>query len=120
MKKAILSMVTVLAATQAPVGAEAPTTVIHSVQCYLAAGTLLNSSSSQQRMGGMLTSMFFAGQVFGANPKIDLTEIVKSEAPKLDGVKIKSLQLQCGQEMGARAQQMKIATETLPKSGAVQ
>jgi hypothetical protein len=85
----------------------------HNVQCLIAVAELASSSDATTKSAGLLASVFFAGQVFGGNPAIDLTAAVKAEASKLTPEDIQGLQVRCGAEMKARGQQISAASAAL-------
>ncbi|HET8612590.1 MAG TPA: hypothetical protein VFL92_07475 [Sphingomonas sp.] len=106
----------------ASASAAAPTTaanvspaVAHNVQCLLAMGAVSQSPSVDEngKDQALRASMFFAGEVFGGDPDIDLTAAARAEAPKLDDSTIASLQAQCVEELKKRGAQISAAGDAL-------
>jgi hypothetical protein len=85
----------------------------HQIQCFLSISTLIPSTDEQTKRMGVLGSMFFAGEAFGADPKIDMTAAVRQETAKLDDAKVKQLLPKCGAEMNARGDQVNAAGKAL-------
>jgi hypothetical protein len=96
-----------------PARTEAPATV-HDVQCLLMAITLAGSEDADAKTAGVSGTMFFGGKILGANPSVDLTAVVKSEALKLDEAKLPTLQQQCGDEMKAFGTKLQAVAAALP------
>ncbi len=86
---------------------------IHDIQCFVATSSLIGNSNKSVSMVGMMDSFFFAGQLFGAEPKIDLTAALKEYGSHLGPDQIKSLLVECGAEMKARGHEMTAAGEEL-------
>ncbi len=109
---ACAAMAGFLIATPSLAQSDSPATT-HNVQCLIAVAELASSSDSTIKSVGLIASMFFAGQVFGGDPAIDLTAAVKAEASKLTPDEVKALQVRCGAEMKARGQQISAASAAL-------
>ena len=88
----------------------------HSLQCLLISSAMIESGDAKLKSAGLMSAMFFAGQVFGADPKIDLTTALKGKLPKLDAPTVARLQKDCGQELQARGGQITAAGEAIQAS----
>jgi hypothetical protein len=89
----------------------------HHVQCLIATVTLIGSEDPDLSRNAAMASMFFAGQLFGSHPTIDLTQAVKTELPKLDAEKLATLAEECGAEMAMRGQQLSAVEQVLAEEG---
>jgi hypothetical protein len=114
MKKAICSAIAALTVVPMPVQAQ-PTSdeTTHNIQCSIAVSLLTEKTDPQLKIAGLMGSMFFAGKIFGTNPKIDLPSALQRESPKLDANKMKDLLNECGSEMKLRGEQIKMAGQVL-------
>jgi hypothetical protein len=103
------SLLTPIALNAAPLSP----VIEHQLQCFLSISTLIPSTDEKTKRMGVLGSMFFAGEAFGADPKIDMTAALKQEAAKLDDARVKELLPKCGAEMNARGEQINAAGRAL-------
>jgi hypothetical protein len=113
MIKRLACAATMVCLIATPALAQSVTPETHNVQCLIAVAELVSSSDSTTKSVGLFASMFFAGQVFGGNPTVDLTAAVKAEASKLTPDDVKALQVRCGAEMKARGEQISAASAAL-------
>lgn len=90
----------------------APKTV-HHVRCFIALASLTQSSDETVRGIGMMGSMFFAGQIFGSEPNIDLKSVTRAQVPSMTPATMKALQVECGQEMQNRGKEISAVGEAL-------
>lgn len=88
----------------------------HNLQCFLAVSTLSSSRDPAHKTMGSMGALFFAGQVFGADPDVDLVVALKAEASTLQDEMIKPLLVECGREMSARGKQIQAAGAALSTS----
>jgi hypothetical protein len=102
-----------LPASTAPAAAADDAALRHSVQCFIATSTLLLSEDPKNKTVSLLASNFFAGQIFGAAPDIDLSAALRREAPLLDEAATSALLVQCGREMVERGKQISAAGRAL-------
>lgn len=89
----------------------------HHVQCLIATVTLIGSEDPDLSRNASMASLFFAGQLFGSNPTINLAQAVKAELPKLDADKLATLAGECGAELAARGQQLSAVEQALAEDG---
>jgi hypothetical protein len=85
----------------------------HSLQCFLAVSELAASDDPAVKMMGTMGALFFAGQVFGADPGIDLQAAVRDEARILTPQAMAALRTQCGAEMQKRGVEIQEAGQAL-------
>jgi hypothetical protein len=71
------------------------------------------SEDPKNKTVSLLASNFFAGQIFGAAPDIDLSAALRREAPLLDEAATSALLVQCGREMVERGKQISAAGRAL-------
>ena len=81
----------------------------HEVQCFIATSSLIDNPDKTISSGGLMGTLFFAGEVFGSDPHIDLAAAVKAEAQGLTDDRVKALLTQCGGEMTDRGKQISAA-----------
>ncbi len=104
------------AAALVPVHAAAQTydpAIRHSARCLIVVASLASSEDATLKMSGLMGSLFFAGQIFGAEPNIDLTSLMKREAVDIDERRTKELLVQCGGELQQRGGEISAAGEAL-------
>jgi hypothetical protein len=94
---------TASAATAQP----APDRRAHSVQCLLAMAAA-NGAAANPRAGAAarLGMVFFAAQLFGMDPDIDLAAAARTQLPALNKQRLQALIPTCGAEMNRREQQI--------------
>lgn len=105
-----------LAAALLPFNADAQThdpAIRHSARCLIVVASLASSEDATLKMSGLMGSLFFAGQIFGAEPDIDLASLMKREAIDIDERLTKELLVQCGGELQRRGGQISAAGEAL-------
>ncbi|MBV8681321.1 MAG: hypothetical protein JO111_00500 [Caulobacteraceae bacterium] len=85
----------------------------HSAQCFIVMISLTNSTDSSLQESGYVGSTFFAGQLFGADPNIDLASTIQTEVPRLTPEITKNLVAQCGAELVDKAKQITAARQIL-------
>jgi hypothetical protein len=116
---ALAPLLIALAPTQPALAQPLSPAAEHDVQCFLASLALVNADDQNLKNAGSMGTMFFAGELFGADPNVDLAAAVKTEAPKMTPDLLKQLLPQCGAEMTQRGNQITAAGEALkPSSGA--
>ena len=101
-------------ATAAP----SSTDISHAVQCFLLGGSLVNNSDEKIKSAGLITSMFYAGQIFAIEPNIDLTAAMRREAPKITEARFPALRTECSAELQRRGAQMSAAGQALEAEAA--
>ena len=85
----------------------------HEVQCFIAASSLVGNPDKNTSTIGLMGSFYFAGEVFGSDPHIDLAAAVKAEAQGLTDERVKALLTQCGAEMTDRGKEITAAGQQL-------
>lgn len=105
----IVQILMLAAGAVVPASASSRPAVAHAVDCFLAIQSLADSRDPKVRAMGKTGAMFFAGQIFGADPRIDLGKVATAEALTLSEARIAELRLECGRELQARGQQMESA-----------
>jgi hypothetical protein len=85
----------------APAGAQTETERrSHATQCLLAMSAANGSATNDTARGAAKIGMlFFAAELFGMDPNIDLTASARAELPSLTRDKVQTLIPQCGSEM---------------------
>ena len=79
----------------------------HAVQCLLAMSAANGAATDATAEGAAKIGMlFFAGEVFGMDPNVDLTAAARAQLPGLSRSKLQSLIPLCGAEMHARQRQI--------------
>ncbi len=121
MRKMAIGLIMTAMAGMLPMGTatarDATLTRQHHVQCLIATVTLTGSEDQDLSRNAYMASLFFAGQLFGNNPTIDLAQAVKAEIPKLDAEKLATLAGECGAELAARGQQLSAVEQVLAEAG---
>ena len=121
MRNMAIGLMMTAVAGMLPMGAaharDAALTRQHHVQCLIATVTLTGSEDPDLSRNAYMASLFFAGQLFGSNPTIDLPQAVKAELPKLDAEKLATLAGECGAELAARGQQLSAVEQALAEEG---
>jgi hypothetical protein len=102
----------------APAQAADDATVRHYVQCFLVMSALAASDDPKGKSAGLMATNFFAGQIFGAAPDIDLTAAFRREVPVLNDAKTQDLLSECGAEMDRRGSQIVAAGDALEADAA--
>jgi len=121
MKAVLIGAAAVAASMLSPVRAataQPSTDVSHALQCFLLGGSLINNSDEKIKSVGMITSMFYAGQVFAIEPNIDLTAAMRREAPKITEARLPALRTECSTELQRRGAQMSAAGQALQADAA--
>jgi hypothetical protein len=110
---ALATLLLALAPTTPALAQPQSAAIEHDVQCLLASAALLNADDPNAKNVGLMGAMFFGGQLFGADPDIDLTAALKSEAPKMTPDHLKVVLAACGAEMTRRGNQITAAGAAL-------
>jgi hypothetical protein len=119
MKRAmILAAMAALPVAPLPAAAQESAASKHNVECFLVVGALSENKDPKARTFGAMASNFFAGQIFGADPKIDLTAAMRREAKQMNEARFKTLLKQCTDEMKARHDQVTAAGKALSAEAA--
>ncbi|MEC3910773.1 hypothetical protein U5A82_09895 [Sphingobium sp. CR2-8] len=87
--------------------------VRHAVRCFIVVSSLATNEDATMKMSGLIGSMFFADQIFGAEPDIDLTSLMTREAIDIDESQTRTLLVQCGEELKQRGGQITAAGNAL-------
>jgi hypothetical protein len=108
-----------LAALAASAHAQAaPKYPVHDMQCFIAASVLAdNADNEDTKNTGLMASMYFAGKVYGANPKVDFTAALDAEATKYDSLDHTALMKECAAEMQAHGNEIEAAGKALLAKG---
>jgi hypothetical protein len=85
----------------------------HAARCLIVVASLTANQDATLKMSGLMGSFFFAGQIFGAQPDIDLTRLMTREATAMDESQTKALLVQCGEELKQRGGQVTAAGQAL-------
>ena len=96
----------------------APAEVPHDVQCFLATALLASSPEKDKKTMGLFASMYFAGQIYGRDPQIDLLAAARAGVPLLTPDNLKALYTSCGQELSSRGKEISAVGEILTKDAA--
>lgn len=91
----------------------APQPNSHNLRCLIVAALIANSPDPAQKQIGMLAGVFYAGEVFGADPQVNLAEALKKEASTLKPGELETIRASCGAEMQARGKQISEAGDAL-------
>ena len=105
---ALLSLSPVVAKAQAHDPA-----IRHAARCLIVVASLAGGEDATLKMSGLMGSLFFAGQIFGMQPDIDLTSLMQWEAADIDAAQTRQLLVQCGEELKQRGSQLSAAGEAL-------
>jgi hypothetical protein len=85
----------------------APDRRAHSVQCLLAMAAANGAAQTPQAgAAARLGMVFFAAQLFGMDPGIDLAAAARTQLPALNKQRLQALIPLCGTEMNRREQQI--------------
>jgi hypothetical protein len=108
-----------LAALAAPAHAQtAPKYSAHDMQCFIAASELADTAEqAEAKNTGLMAAMYFAGKIYGANPKIDFTAALDAETDKYDSVDKTALMKECGAELEAHGNEIEAAGKALLAKG---
>ena len=87
--------------------------VRYHAQCFLLFASLAENEDAGVKASGLMGSLFFAGQIFGADPSVDLERLLKVEALAMNDVRSQQILPQCGQEMQGRGAQITAAGKAL-------
>ena len=85
----------------------------HAARCLIVVASLAENEDATLKMSGLMGSLFFAGQIFGAQPDIDLTSLMRREVVDIDAAQTRQLLVQCGEELKQRGSQLTAAGEAL-------
>lgn len=85
----------------------------HPARCLIALATLASSDDASVKMSGLMGSLFFAGQIFGADPAVNLTTLLKREAAMMHDTQMRQSLVQCGEELKQRGGEISAAGEAL-------
>jgi hypothetical protein len=108
-----------LAAVAASAHAQAaPKYSVHDMQCFIAASELADTAdNADSKNTGLMAAMYFAGKIYGANPKIDFTAALDAETDKYEGIDKTALMKECGAELEAHGNEIEAAGKALLAKG---
>jgi hypothetical protein len=79
----------------------------HAMQCLLSMSAASGAATSATaRDAAKIGMLFFAAELFGMDPAIDLTATARAELPSLTRARAQTLVRQCGAEMQAKERQI--------------
>jgi hypothetical protein len=85
----------------------APDRRVHSVQCLLAMAAANGAAQDPKAAAAARLGMvFFAAQLFGIDPGIDLAAAARTQLPSLNKQRLQALIPACGAELNRREQQI--------------
>jgi hypothetical protein len=100
----------VLSSGAAPAAAAEPKPLaVHALQCFIVTAELSQSSDEKLRRAGTMAMTFYMGQLFGADPAVDVEKGLIAEAKAMTPERAKALGRECGAEMQRRGAQVEAA-----------
>jgi hypothetical protein len=86
---------------------------LQDAECLIATASLIKSDDEKKRAAGALGSMFFSGKIFGADPTIDLTGLLRTASKRIDQSRMTDLFRECGQELKMRGEQIQVSGKVI-------